>query len=64
MKTTDQKKKSPKVISSLKNNIKDHEHHVRQRAFEIFQDREEYEGTETTDWFQAKHELYQPNENM
>lgn len=33
------------------------EQRIRQRAFQIYLDREEHEGNEATDWFQAENEL-------
>lgn len=63
MKTTDKKQNSLMVVSSSKKKIKVPEHQIRQRAFEIFLDREvEDEGNETTDWFQAEHELNRTTE--
>ncbi len=57
MKTKDKKEDSLMVISSSGNDLKVPEHHIRQRAFEIYLNRDKDEGNETTDWFQAKHEL-------
>ncbi len=63
MKATDKKKNSIMVISTLKNNIQVPEHHIRKRAFEIFIERGEDEGSERNDWFQAEQELNKLKDN-
>lgn len=57
MKTKVEKKKPQRVIPSSENNIKVSEHQIRQRAFEIYLDRNEEEGNQANDWFQAEREL-------
>lgn len=64
MKATNKKTNSVVVVSSSKKIIKTSEHHIRQRAFEIFLDRYEDEGNEITDWIQAEHELNRPKKNV
>ena len=62
MKTTDENENPLMAISTSENNIKAPEHHIRQRAFEIYLDRNEDEGNEASDWLQAERELNPPND--
>ena len=57
MKTTDEKENLIMDISTPENNERAPEHHIRQRAFEIYLNRDEHEGNEATDWLQAENEL-------
>ena len=57
MKTTIKKENPILLVSSSENIMKAPEQHIRERAFEIFLDRNEDGGSEMTDWYQAENEL-------
>ena len=57
MKTSEKKKSTVLAKPASKVKTKVAEHHIRQRAFEIFTSRNGNEGTEATDWLQAEQEL-------
>lgn len=57
MKTSEKKKNTVLAKPASKVKTKVAEHHIRQRAFEIYVSRNNGEGTEATDWSQAEQEL-------